>query len=86
MTGPEHYRAAERLLSDASFTSITGTPVTREGRPVEPRIHATLIDLAQVHATLALAAATAMGSTRTGAMPAADYEDWRAAAGDKAAS
>jgi hypothetical protein len=86
MTGPEHYRAAERLLSDASFTSIAGTPVTREGRPVEPKIHATLIDLAQVHATLALAAATAMGAAVDDDLAGLTVEErdaWYAVAGTK---
>lgn len=78
MTGPEHYRESERLLSDASFTSTSGTPVTREGRPVEPRIHAALINRAQVHATLALAAATAIPTAR--AQLLAEMKAWSEAA------
>jgi hypothetical protein len=50
MTGPEHYREAERLLNPA-------------GNPTDRRILITpqpeVIALAQVHATLALAAAAA---------------------------
>ncbi|MDI5965807.1 hypothetical protein [Streptantibioticus silvisoli] len=51
MTGPEHYLEAERLLCDATDNDgdITAT---------SERITATLT-AAQVHATLALAAATA---------------------------
>lgn len=80
MTGPEHYREAERHLSGASFTNGP------DGRPVDPEASAHHLAIAQVHATLAHAAATALGSTRTGAMPAADYEAWRAAAGDDEAT
>ncbi|MGW1267575.1 hypothetical protein [Streptomyces sp. NPDC002491] len=53
MNGPEHYREAERLLSEASFSSITGNPVTREGLPMRPEQHAALIARAGVHAQLA---------------------------------
>jgi hypothetical protein len=45
MTGPEHYREAERLLQDV----LPGTELPDE-----------IIDRAQVHATLAVAAATAL--------------------------
>jgi hypothetical protein len=81
MTGPEHYRAAERLLSDASFTNATGTPVSREGHPIEPRVYATLIDRAQVHATLALAAATAIPLVRNHVL--AEMKAWSDAAGTR---
>jgi hypothetical protein len=50
MTGPEHYREAERLLGE-TFQNVPN------GDPAEPVILAE----AQVHATLALAAATALG-------------------------
>ena len=46
MTGPEHYREAERL-----------TALATEGLPAPQ--HAAVVAEAQVHATLALAAATA---------------------------
>ncbi|MEU1141820.1 hypothetical protein ABZ392_33930 [Streptomyces sp. NPDC005885] len=59
MNGPEHYREAERLLSEASFTGITGNPVTRDGMPVRPELQAALIARAQVHATLAAVAVQA---------------------------
>jgi hypothetical protein len=51
MTGPEHYAEAERLLTDA-FDEV------RHGDPAE----AVVLAQAQVHATLALAAATALKS------------------------
>lgn len=52
MTGPEHYREAERLLRnvDAASASEIGD---------HPDVVALAIAEAQVHATLALAAATA---------------------------
>jgi hypothetical protein len=49
MSGPEHYREAERLVSVAN--------AERVDYPAAARVH---IAAAQVHATLALAAATAM--------------------------
>ena len=55
MTGPEHYREAERLL--------------QHPRDVQD------VAAAQVHATLALAAATAFSSDT---MPKADWDAWRA--------
>jgi hypothetical protein len=47
MTGPEHYRAAERLRERATAADLS---------PDEER---NILAAAQVHATLALAAATA---------------------------
>lgn len=46
MNGPEHYREAERLLT-----------IAEAGQPAH--LHASVVAEAQVHATLALAAATA---------------------------
>jgi hypothetical protein len=66
LTGPEHYRAAERLLSQASHEGVTGNPVTHQGMPMRPEVHAALIARAQVHATLAAVAATAMHATVDG--------------------
>jgi hypothetical protein len=51
MTGPEHYRAAERLLKE--IEERRNAPLDRTSWRVGQ---------AQVHATLALAAATALGS------------------------
>lgn len=50
MNGPEHYREAERLLH-YQYTNGVGSTVEPDSE---------VISLAQVHATLALAAATAM--------------------------
>jgi hypothetical protein len=49
MTGPEHYREAERLLTEAAAEGAEGTYFIRPES----------LAAAQVHATLALAAASA---------------------------
>lgn len=51
MTGPEHYREAERILDQVLVDAAE--------RQIKPEGAAVLIAEAQVHATLALAAATA---------------------------
>jgi hypothetical protein len=80
LTGPEHYRQAENYLSAASFTRGPG------GNPVHPEATAHHIAMAQVHATLALTAATAMQAPVDGSEPgmsAPEYQAWNAAAGIK---
>lgn len=72
MTGPEHYRAAEQLLADVS----TGGFVS-DGTEC-----ANTIAAAQVHATLALAAATALGVGGDNP-PDDDAEAWWRAAGTR---
>ena len=70
MTGPGHYREAERLLIG------TGSPETPE-TPVQAALR---IATAQAHATLALAAATALTdpSAPTGeGIRCADQKAWR---------
>ncbi|HMH92614.1 MAG TPA: hypothetical protein VK586_16200 [Streptosporangiaceae bacterium] len=67
MTGPQHYREAGRLVSLAAATS-------RE----RPDWAAEYLAAAQVNATLALAAATAL--SRFGDLPAYDSDAWMAAA------
>jgi hypothetical protein len=54
MTGPEHYREAERLLAEADV------PPQQRAEPGWLTADE-LVVAAQVHATLALAAATAAG-------------------------
>lgn len=61
MTGPEHYREAERLLGMAHHFTY--------GDGADPVAGAALAAEAQAHATLALAAATAMQA------PVGDAED-----------
>lgn len=70
-TGPEHYREAERLIK--GLTTATGAVYVEDGNEQ-------VIALAQVHATLAAAAATAMSGTKNGMAPV-DFEAWDAVAG-----
>jgi hypothetical protein len=63
MTGPEHYLAAERLLEEIQEHPSSSINKTES-----------LMGQAQVHATLALAAATALGS---------DNREWTDVAGTK---
>ncbi|MFS4107504.1 hypothetical protein [Streptomyces sp. PD-S100-1] len=81
MTGPEHYREAERLLSGASFTSLSGNPVTRDGTPMRPETHAALIARAQAHAQLAAVAAHVFsqpveGRPDSAGLPEEEWDDW----------
>jgi hypothetical protein len=69
MTGPEHYRAAEELL--AEITNDDGTVGFGDGGEA-------FAAAAQVHATLALAAATALPHVR--ADYPADEDAWYQAA------
>jgi hypothetical protein len=69
VTGPEHYEAAQNIL--ASALEI-GADVSRED------VRA-MVEMAQAHATLALAAATAMASIDR--MPDEDYAAWDKVAG-----
>lgn len=68
-TGPEHYREAERLLDLASNALVEDHTV---------RANYCLAE-AQVHATLALAAATALNDHDPNGegMPVADFRAWR---------
>ena len=75
MTGPENYREATLILSQDPCEY--GCP--HSGCPHEMR----LIARAQAHATLALAAATAL--SRFGDMPAQDSDAWLATVRDGAA-
>lgn len=80
MTGPEHYREAERMMSAASYTHGPG------GDPVHPEAAAHHLALAQVHATLALTAATAMQAPVDGAEPgmgSGEFTEWYKVAGVK---
>lgn len=69
-TGPDHYREAERLLAGLADVELNS--------PREPVI----IAEAQVHATLALAAATALA--RWDQLPEADADGWLCASADVA--
>ena len=65
MTGPEHYREAERLIREAHAIP--------DGFPGEQ--YAQTLAEAQAHFTAALVAATAFSSDT---MPKADWDAWRA--------
>lgn len=70
MTGPEHYREAERLLAEGLHVLGEDGPLTGAAEPLAA---------AQVHATLALAAATAMAHPyRSGERIGMSLEDFRA--------
>lgn len=78
MNGPEHYAAAEEFLAAAKADGI---------EPGEP-VAVSNLAVAQVHATLALAAATAMAGSVVitrgsvlAALPSADVNAWQAVAG-----
>ncbi|MGY5033254.1 hypothetical protein ACWC9U_20645 [Streptomyces sp. 900116325] len=73
MTGPEHYREAERLAARAHHFTY--------GDGADPAVGAALAAEAQVHATLAVAAATAMGGAASGGMPPVDFRAWVATCG-----
>ena len=66
MTGPEHYSEAERLADRAHHFTY--------GDGADPVIGAALAAEAQVHATLALTAATALPATRM--LLLAEYKSW----------
>lgn len=84
MTGPEHYREAERLQHQAETwaNADTGWKAHMSG---EERIARRMADLtaAQVHATLAQAAATALNCPDGEGMGIEDYREWMSAASVK---
>ncbi len=81
MNGPQHYLEAQRLIAAVTFegTHPDGSPIVRQDEPGT-------IALAQVHATLALAAAlgtldamaAGVSGAATGRTPD-DVEAWREA-------
>jgi uncharacterized protein YijF (DUF1287 family) len=77
MTGPEHYRAAERSLAEvaARSSAMHGQTMTAAQSMEMHAAIANGIASAQVHATLALAAATISAGYPDGA-PAGTDEDW----------
>jgi hypothetical protein len=62
VTGPEHYKEGERLLSQASYVRSDNNhePVHADGEPMPPAVHAALTARANTHFAAALAAATAL--------------------------
>jgi hypothetical protein len=76
MTGPEHYARAERLIAGVTMdgTHPDSSAIIRNDEPET-------IAAAQVHATLALAAATALKDGDEG-MGSSDYNAWVDAASE----
>ena len=75
MTGPEHYRQAEEILEALAALAAAGTL---------PEAHSTALHRqAQVHATLALAAATALRGHE--GLPERDRKAWFEAAATRTA-
>lgn len=79
MTGPEHYSEAELLLVAAN-RRLAGNDAEWLNTPAR---RAELRNDAQVHATLALAAATALVMGDNGQTPLTAYDEWQAVAGRK---
>ena len=71
MNGPDHYRQAERLTDDAQSAANAG----HNGSAT------VYLAAAQVHATLALVAATALANRSQ--MSRDDGHEWRAVAGTR---
>lgn len=78
MTGPEHYQEAEKLLTAADALDLADYPTPEARREV----YMTFIAAAQVHATLAQAAAT---GTCAGLAIESSYTDHNHEAWDKVA-
>jgi hypothetical protein len=68
MNGPEHYTAAERLLTEAEAIAQQGGDM------------GAMLTAAHVHATLAQAAATALAEAGANHLSQADYNAWQAVA------
>lgn len=86
MTGPEHYKAAEELIEAARGLGANAAEVVRgymeKGIVFDPvKAMQGALSEAQVHATLALAAATALQtpSGEDGGMYVRDAEEWERA-------
>ena len=102
MTGPEHYKQAESLIRRASGTRPQGAGSKSDAQRVAEELHRLaderrlrgsltpeqLIAMAQVHAMLALAAATALSSSSQeraedpNGMASRIRQTWESAAGE----
>lgn len=88
MTGPEHYREAERLVR---LVTVRTDPGHDGGGHQDSRDSDVvfahdddILAAAQVHAMLALAAATALFGSGEAGQPISDDQAWRDAASTKA--
>lgn len=75
MTGPEHYREAERLLEHASSMVDTDVHPADPGELVEPQ--AVIVAMAHTHAALADAAVAGLSAH----LDPADTRAWRQVSG-----
>lgn len=76
MTGPEHYQKAEALLEQLRKAQASMTSVS-------PEKTAAVTAEAQVHATLALAAATALVDETPRSDSMSEYRAWHEVAGSE---
>lgn len=84
MTGPEHYREAQRLAKAARATAQDGQALDHpNGQPILDAEAAAYAALAQVHATLALAAGMALHAVGNYPMNAPYATAWSDATGLK---
>lgn len=79
MTGPEHYREAEKLIGQAENFRIEANGDWRDD-VTSHQVADALIARAQVHATLAATAATALMASTETCWSDQDAEDWARAA------
>ena len=75
MTGEEHYRQSQRLLRLAQKTSEEVANLTVADHKGVAALMDTLLLQAQVHATLALTAATARHFAKPGEFGKADFDE-----------
>jgi|SRR5689334_4708698 hypothetical protein len=82
MNGPDHYRRAEQLIADArkAIAPPPGFTPVKPGAPTPSELHQRAITEAQVHATLALAAATALAATADLREHTEEGREWNKAA------
>ena len=80
MRGPKHFQVAEQLLRDVTQIQHYGSHV------ITAENDSAVIAAAQVHATLALAAATALSAGTSYHAVQADMTEWRHAAGNQTAA
>jgi hypothetical protein len=73
MTGPEHYREAERLIAERTIPALTAGSF--------PLAFEDAVALAQVHAVLALAAVAALGTAGAESRAWADVAGTRLSGG-----
>ena len=79
MSGPDHYRMAEEMME---FAHKGARPDSGHSDEAATRLVGLSLQRAQVHATLALAAATALAAQVNGTLPEKDRVAWFAVASE----